>query len=255
MYVSPNLRGCSSALCLDTSCKPPWRGVWSDHSKRELGFAVKSTADDIQSETAPVREGGASAVRPSRAERRLLLQEVASRQISERGFESVSVNDLAQELGMSVGGLYRYIKTKSDLLVMACETIYGGLRDTLAEIATSSDRELPEKLSTAIEVYLAECLKNRRQILLMYREYRHLPEEAHRRYKDRELGIVGIFADLISSGVRRKLFRPVDSLVIAEDIVLLGHLPALKGWALRDAVEPDELLAEQVELVLSRLRT
>ncbi|CQD24326.1 TetR family transcriptional regulator [Mycobacterium lentiflavum] len=164
------------------------------------------------------------------------------------------MNDLARDLDISVGGLYRYIKTKSDLLVMVCETIYGGLRDTLAEIATSSDRELPEKLRVAMSVYLEECLKNREQILLMYREYRHLPQEAHRRYKDRELGIVGIFADLISSGMRRGCFRPVDPQVIAQDIVFLGHLPALKGWALRGVIKPEELASEQVELVMARLR-
>ena len=197
---------------------------------------------------------GAGQARPSRAERRSRLQELASRHIIERGFEGVSVNDLAQDLGMSVGGLYRYIRTKSDLLVLACETIYGGLREALAEIATGSDRELPDKLRLTIELYLRECLKNRDQILLMYREYRHLPAEAHQRYKDREQGIVGVFADLVSSGVRRGLFREVDAQVLAQDIVFLGHLPALKGWAMRGVVEPAELAAEQVELVLSRLR-
>lgn len=191
-------------------------------------------------------------MRVSRAERQSRLQEVATRRIIERGFDSVSVNELAEDLGMSVGGLYRYIQTKSDLLVMACETIYGGLRETLAEIATGSERDLPEKLRLMIEVYVRECVRNREQILLMYREYRHLPEEAHRRYKERELGIAGLFADLIGTGVRQGLFRDVQVQVLAQDVVLLGHLPALKGWAVR-GVESDVLVAEQVELVMARL--
>lgn len=191
-------------------------------------------------------------MRASREERRSRLQEVATRHIIERGFDSVSVNDLAEDLGMSVGGLYRYIQTKSDLLVMACETIYGGLRETLAEIATGSERDLPEKLRRMIEVYVGECVRNREQILLMYREYRHLPQEAHRRYKERELAIAGLFADLIGAGVRRGVFGKVNEQVLAQDVVLLGHLPALKGWALH-GVESDVLVAEQVELVMARL--
>lgn len=191
-------------------------------------------------------------MRATREERRSRLQEVATRHIIERGFDSVSVNDLAEDLGMSVGGLYRYIQTKSDLLVMACETIYGGLRETLAEIATGSERDLPEKLRLMIEVYVGECVRNREQILLMYREYRHLPEEAHRRYKERELAIAGLFADLIGTGVRRGVFGEVNVQVLAQDVVLLGHLPALKGWALR-GVESDVLVAEQAELVMARL--
>ena len=191
-------------------------------------------------------------MRLSREERRSQLQAVATRHIIERGFDSVSVNELAEDLGLSVGGLYRYIQTKSDLLVMACETIYGGLRETLAEIATSSEHDLPEKLRLMIEVYFRECVRNREQILLMYREYRHLPEDAHRRYKDRELGITGLFADLIGAGVRRGLFVDVHVQLLAQDVVLLGHLPALKGWAVR-GVEPDVLVSEHVELIMARL--
>ncbi|WFR71063.1 TetR family transcriptional regulator [Prescottella defluvii] len=177
---------------------------------------------------------------------------MATRHIIERGFDSVSVNDLAEDLGMSVGGLYRYIQTKSDLLVMACETIYGGLRERLAEIATGSGQDLPEKLRLMIEAYISECVRNREQILLMYREYRHLPQEAHRRYKERELGIAGLFADVIGAGIRQGVFGQVHVQVVAQDIVLMGHLPALKGWALR-GVESDVVVAEQVELVMARL--
>jgi AcrR family transcriptional regulator len=192
--------------------------------------------------------------RPTPAERRSLLPALASRHIIERGFEGVSVNELAQDMGISVGGLYRYIRTKSDLLVMACESIYGGLREMIAEIATGSDQELPDKLRASMELYLRESLKNRDQILLMYREYRHLPDEAHQRYKDREQGIVAVFADLISSGVRRGIFGEVNAVVLAQDIVVFGHLPALKGWALHRVVEPEELIAEQVELIMGRLQ-
>lgn len=169
-----------------------------------------------------------------------------------RGFDRVSVNDLAEDLDMSVGGLYRYIHTKSDLLVMACETIYGGLREALTEVATGTEHELPEKLRQMIRLYLRECVRHRKQILLMYREYRHLPEEAHRQFQERELGIVDVFADLITVGVRRGDFADVDVPVLARDIVFLGHLPALKGWSVRDT-DPGRLADEQVALVMQRL--
>ena len=39
--------------------------------------------------------------------------------IVERGFDSLSVNELAQRCGISVGGMYRHIRTKTDVLVMA----------------------------------------------------------------------------------------------------------------------------------------
>lgn len=194
------------------------------------------------------------AVKPTRAERRLRLQELATRRIIDRGYEGLSVNDLAEDMGLSVGGLYRYIKTKSDLLVLACEDIYGGVRETLVGIATGSDADLEEKLRQTIEVYLRECLRNQDQILLMYREYRHLPPEAHERYKERERAVAGVFADLIVSGVGRGIFREVDARLLAYDVVFLGHQPALKGWATHEVSGVDALVDHQVELVMTRLR-
>lgn len=193
-------------------------------------------------------------VKPTPAERRLRLQELATRRIIDCGFEGFSVNDLAEDMGMSVGGLYRYIKTKTDLLVLACESIYGGVRESLVGIATGSDLDLEEKLRQTIDLYLRECLRNQDQILLMYREYRHLPAEAHEQYKERERAVAGVFADLISTGVRRGVFREVDARLLAHDVVFLGHLPALKGWAVRKAAEPDQIIEHQIELVMTRLR-
>jgi AcrR family transcriptional regulator len=186
------------------------------------------------------------------AERRRVLALTASRLISERGFDSLSVNDLAAESGMSVGGLYRYIKTKSDLLVMACEDIYGDLRERIVEVITGAEA-IPEKLRAAMRVYLDACEKNHDLILLMYREYRHLPTEARRRYQAREDAIAGVFTDLLRAGMRQGLLRSANAEILSRDIVVLGHLPALKGWSLRVHADREELAREQIDLILGRL--
>lgn len=187
-------------------------------------------------------------------QRRQLLAATASRHLIERGFEGLSVNSLAEDVGMSVGGMYRYIKTKSDLLVMACEDIYGGLREQLAEV-TTGERPVSDKLRRALELYLRSCLDNQDQILLMYREYRRLPLDAQHRYMEREKGVAGVFVDVISGGIRRGVFdSDVTPLLLAEDIILLGHLPALKAWALRDEATEEQLVQQHVQLIMSRLR-
>lgn len=194
--------------------------------------------------------------RPGRrrsAQRRQLLAATASRHIIERGFEGFSVNTLAEDAGMSVGGMYRYIRTKSDLLVMACEDIYGDLREQLAEL-TTSEQPLPDKLRAAIELYLRSCLNHQDQILLMYREYRHLPRDAQHRYMDREKAVAGVFADIISAGIRRGIFgHGVSPALLAEDVIFLGHLPALKAWALRDDITSEDLIRQHTELIMTRL--
>lgn len=182
------------------------------------------------------------------AARRRHLASVAVKLIHERGFEGLSVNDLAQGAGMSVGGMYRYIRTKADLLVMACEDVYDGLREELVDAAIRHDA-VEDKLRAALDVYLESSWATRDRILLMYREYRHLPADIQCRYMASEAAVANVFGDLIRQGVVQGVFAPVDPSLVAHDIVLLGHLPALKGWALRDR-DPATVIDEQRELIL-----
>lgn len=201
-----------------------------------------------------VTSAGAPVVSPTRrrtSERRDQLVALATRGIFERGYEQFSINDLAAVAGLSVGGIYRYISTKSDLLVMACEDIYGGLHEELEQaISRTSDSE--QQLRVSFELYLAACRASKDKILLLYREYRHLPAEAQQRYKDREARIAGLFADIIAAGQAAGEFWDADPRTVAQDMVVLGHLPALKGWALRDR-SGKRVSSEQVRFVLAGL--
>lgn len=177
----------------------------------------------------------------------------AARLFTERGYERTSVNDLAAGLAMSVGGLYRYIETKSDLLVMVCEDIYGDLPGELAAIA-AQPLEPGVRLVALVTRYLEACASTRPLILLMYREYRHLPAPAKARFQARENAIVSILADAIETGVRTSSFRPLAKpRTIAQDVVLLGHLPALKSWSLAEAADFSDLIAQQIRIVMAAI--
>lgn len=186
------------------------------------------------------------------ATRRAQLTAAATALIQERGYERVSVSELAQAADISVGGLYRHVKRKSDLLVMACEDIYGDLRERIVD-AAAQHSEHAEKLGAAIRVYLMACHDNRERILLLYREYRYLPPDASQRYKAREQAIADVFGDIIRTGVRAGAFRDCTPQVVAHDIVLLGHLPSLKSWAPVGQLSPADLAEQQVALLLSAL--
>jgi len=200
-----------------------------------------------------VRDGAAPRRTQQRSlDRRRRLASVAGQLIAERGFDSLSVSELAERCGISVGGMYRHIRSKVDVLVMACESIYGDVPRRLRE-AAAGQQGAPARLRAAIDVYLAACDANRDQILLLYREYGRLPSDAQHRYMDRERAVAEVFAELIAEGVAEGVVGAVDPLVAAEDIVLLGHLPALKGWALRGHLGAMELAALQRDLLLSML--
>ena len=186
-----------------------------------------------------------------RAGRRAQLVRLATQGIFDKGYERFSINDLADAAQLSVGGIYRYISTKSDLLVMACEDIYGGLYEAV-EAACAPGLGPEQHLRLAFKAYLDGCASTRDRVLLLYREYRHLPAGAQQRYQQREQRIAHLFVELIESGQRAGAFADLDARTIAQDMVLLGHLPALKGWALPASGQAG-LATRQVELVLAAL--
>jgi len=201
--------------------------------------------------TASKQPSGISRVRQKTLERRRQLVALSTRGIFEQGYDKFSVNDLAAAAGLSVGGLYRYISTKSDLLVMACEDIYGGLYEALMETARESAGS-ETQLRTAFGLYLDSCEAAKDQVLLLYREYQHLPRAEQRRYKDREARIADLFAEIITAGQRSGEFAQADAKTVAQDMVLLGHLPALKSWTLGERVG-QRLASEQVDFVIAGL--
>lgn len=190
-----------------------------------------------------------------KADRRAAIVAKAAELFIERGYDGASVNDVAAALEMSVGGLYRYIDTKSDLLTLVCDDIYGQLPDTLRRMAAVEAPPV-RRLATVCFAYLRACAENRSLILLMYREYRHLPEAAQQRYGDREEELVAILRDLVADCLdadARTVPAP-DPDLVARDLVLLGHLPALKGWALRRrAVDPEALLRGQLRVMAAMI--
>ena len=191
-----------------------------------------------------------------KARRRAEIVAKSAELFIERGYEGTSVNDVADVLGISVGGLYRYIDAKPDLLTLVCDDIYGRLPDTLRAMAAPSGPAAPRLLSVC-SAYLRACAENSSLIRLMYREYRHLPADAQERYGDREEEIVAILRDLVAAcpTSRSAPAAPLDADVVARDIVFLGHLPALKGWALRrKGVAPDTMLREQLRVISAMVR-
>jgi TetR/AcrR family transcriptional regulator, cholesterol catabolism regulator len=117
-------------------------------------------------------------IRQERArQRRHHLSQVVMQLIEERGFDAVSVNEVAKRAAMSVGGLYRHIDTKSDLLEMVCDEINDTLIEDMVESAEAA-RGVKAKLEAAIRTYWERHWDAAPSILVAYREYQSLGDAA-----------------------------------------------------------------------------
>lgn len=164
------------------------------------------------------------------AHRRQELVECATRVFVERRFDKASVNDIADACGWSIGSLYRYISTKEDILVLVCDAIFQSL--AIDDAASDPDQSAVDALRHALGTFADNVEANHAQVLLMYREYTQLPEDAQLYFQEREASVYRAVSTIVERGVDQGVFSCDDPYLFAIDCVTTIHALALKRWAM-----------------------
>jgi AcrR family transcriptional regulator len=86
------------------------------------------------------------------AARRQQILDAARRCFVTEGFHATSMQQVIAEAGLSVGAVYRYFPSKSDLIVGIAQQMADSITTQLATIADAPDRSLVEVMESAIGV-------------------------------------------------------------------------------------------------------
>ncbi|MCL4421679.1 MAG: TetR/AcrR family transcriptional regulator [Actinobacteria bacterium] len=164
-------------------------------------------------------------------ERRRQLVQAATEVFFELGFDRASVNDIAERCGWSVGGLYRYVRRKDDILFLVCTEIFRQIGPDA--LGTSASLDPSEQLRAAMTAYCQSISLHSRQVLLMYREFGRLPASARRYFMHLESELHNVFQQIVESGVAQGVFACDDPKLFAIDCVTRAQVLALKDWALQ----------------------
>ncbi len=144
-----------------------------------------------------------------------------------RGFAAMSLRDLSQESGLSMGGLYAYFDSKEELLRMIFERGQRTILEIFEELLPEySDPE--ERLRAAIcaHLYLSEAFP--RIFSFFFLEARGLMHEDQRRSIALEQSTESIFAAIIEEGIRAGRFYCESPLLAAALVKAL-----LQDWYLK----------------------
>jgi TetR/AcrR family transcriptional regulator, cholesterol catabolism regulator len=183
--------------------------------------------------------------------RRRTIVVAATNLFIKRGYSNVSVNEVASEAGFSIGSLYKYIRTKEDILWLVIDDIddqhSGAIERAIANITDPI-----AELDAAFRAYTKSIHANRRKGILIYREFGHLPEEAQREFIEREEKRLRVFIDIINEGLENAIFQCLDSRMIAINLLMASNTWVLKSYFF-SGMPIDEYIDRQLSLTFQTL--
>lgn len=187
-------------------------------------------------------------------ERRRQILDAAARLMAQRGGAGVSVQDIAEEAGVSVGLIYRYFGGKAEVATAVVVDVLDGFARELPE-AVADHADPVHRLHAAFAAFCRIIDAHRPATVLTYRESKGLPADALAAIKAREVETARPLADAAAQAVAAGLFRPVDVELLAESLVLTAHGWALKHWFHAERGGLEDYVAAQFALVASGLLT
>ncbi|MCX6002353.1 MAG: TetR/AcrR family transcriptional regulator [Chloroflexi bacterium] len=164
-------------------------------------------------------------------ERRKHIIKIATELIVKKGYNNISTRELANALGMSTGGLYHYIGSKSDILYLIINFTAELTGQTLDRFTKElKDAQPADQLKESIKVYF--------ETVDYYRDFHNfvnhimlsLPLKDRRIVYEAESRIIQFFESLLNSGVENGQFRRVDAKILAQNIVAAANAWANRGW-------------------------
>jgi AcrR family transcriptional regulator len=162
-----------------------------------------------------------------RAIRKAQIVDGAIALFSEHGYSSVTVQDIADSLGISVGLIYRYASSKQELLKMSLQLLMESYEQSLNASAQLYDDPL-EALHGAFYGYCRAIDKRRRHLVMTYTEVSQLDRDGVTQMKANERSLHSIFTRLVA--------RVVDAHGLSADSVELTAMNlrySAHGWALK----------------------
>lgn len=182
---------------------------------------------------------------PQSTRRSLLSKELldkATRLFAEQGYESTTLRDIADAVGISRPALYHYVSSKEDFLVALVEQSRA-LATSLSELRHRGDLDSIGKLRTLTEFLVRQRAEAPDRFRILDRSESLLPEETRSEHRRLRQGILRELTAIIDEGIANGAFRPVDSRIAAFSV--LGMCNWVAWWFRSDSEkEIDEVVLE-----------
>jgi TetR/AcrR family transcriptional regulator, cholesterol catabolism regulator len=166
---------------------------------------------------------------------------------NQKGFQAMTMRDLSQESGISLGALYAYFKNKEDLLAMLQNQRRAFIRRAL-ENEMEKQEDTTQKLRAMIRTHLFLSEMMQSWFYFSFMEAKNLNLDERKKAIDSDLWTEKLLEKLLVKGREEKVFDNRDAGLTAEAIKAL-----LQDWYLKRPkfrnVSVDQYAAFVIEFV------
>jgi AcrR family transcriptional regulator len=163
---------------------------------------------------------------PRRREQEIL--EAAAQVFHEKGYESTSIQDIADSVGILKGSLYYYITSKEDLLYEIIQGVHEEALRNLERTRAVEGNALARLRAFAV-IHFTYNAENRVKTAVFFQDFRSLGPERRKTIVDERDVYDNFVRDLIREGQEEGLICPdIDAKLAA--ITILGMLNWIYHW-------------------------
>lgn len=196
----------------------------------------------------------AEAARRARAEQRSAqLLEAAARLMDRDGPESVSMQSLATEAGVSVGLIYRYFGGKDELLLAVILNVLDAFATEVPRAISEAGEDPVHQLAAGFRAFCEVVDNQRHAVLLTYRATKQLSAEGRRRIMELELSTMEPLRVTLRAGREQGVFDVDDVDLGAYNLLLRAHSWALKHWYFERTYDLDGFIDAQTVIMMRAL--
>jgi TetR/AcrR family transcriptional regulator, cholesterol catabolism regulator len=188
------------------------------------------------------------------SERREHIARSVAPLLVKKGYGRTSIREIAIACGMSMGHLYYYIGGKEDVLEIMMDYDLHLYADFIKQIVTSFEALSPtDALIKTIDGFFRATDAASDFTLFFYQETKNLQPDARKIIMDRERGLISEFERLLHRGCQAGEFKIDNIQLVANNIVITGHMWALRRWMLGKICTLDEYIRNQTGYILKTI--
>ena len=185
------------------------------------------------------------------------ILDATDRLLARYGYKKMTIDDLAQEVGIGKGSIYLHFSSKEEIALSHIDRIIDAIKDRLHEIAgqpRSADKRLAEMLMERVIIRFDSVQHYTQSLndLLSYLRPKLL--ERRKQYFDEEARIL---AGVIAEGQKADIFAAGDAFDLAQTLVTATNslLPySLSAFELGDRTEVISRSKKTAEILIRGLR-